>query len=29
MLAAQAIVEGAVLLTADPIFAQYPVTVVW
>ena len=29
LLAAQAIVEGAVLLTADKIFQQYPVTVVW
>ena len=29
ILAAQAIVEGAVLLTADPAFQQYPVTVVW
>jgi len=29
MLVAQAIVEGAVLLTVDPIFQQYPVTVVW
>ncbi|MGL6096245.1 MAG: type II toxin-antitoxin system VapC family toxin [Fimbriiglobus sp.] len=28
-LAAQAIVEGAALLTADEIFRQYPVTVVW
>ena len=29
MLAAQASVEGAVLLSADPIFAQYPVNVLW
>jgi PIN domain nuclease of toxin-antitoxin system len=29
MLAAQAIVEGADLLTADPIFTLYPVRVVW
>ena len=29
LLVAQAIVEGAVLLTADKIFRQYPVTVVW
>ncbi|HET6573479.1 MAG TPA: type II toxin-antitoxin system VapC family toxin [Fimbriiglobus sp.] len=29
LLAAQAIVEGAVLITADKIFQQYPVTVVW
>ena len=29
MLAAQAIVEGAELVTADPIFAQYPVRVIW
>ena len=29
MLAAQAIAEGAVLVTDDPIFAHYPVTVVW
>ena len=29
LLAAQAVVEGAVLVTTDPVFAQYPVTVVW
>jgi PIN domain nuclease of toxin-antitoxin system len=29
ILAAQATVEGAVLLSADPIFAQYPVKVLW
>jgi PIN domain nuclease of toxin-antitoxin system len=29
MLVAQAVVEGAVLLTVDKIFQQYPVTVVW
>ncbi len=29
LLVAQANVEGAVLLTADAIFAQYPVTVLW
>ena len=29
LLAAQAILEGADLLTADPIFAQYPVRVIW
>jgi PIN domain nuclease of toxin-antitoxin system len=29
LLAAQAIVEGAELLTADAIFAQYPVRVLW
>jgi PIN domain nuclease of toxin-antitoxin system len=29
LLAAQAIVEGAVLVTADPVFGQYPVQVVW
>jgi PIN domain nuclease of toxin-antitoxin system len=29
LLAAQAIVEGAVFLTADTVFAQYPVTVEW
>jgi PIN domain nuclease of toxin-antitoxin system len=29
LLVAQAIVEGAVLPTADKIFQQYPVTVVW
>jgi PIN domain nuclease of toxin-antitoxin system len=29
MLAAQAIVEVATLVTADPIFNQYPVTVLW
>jgi PIN domain nuclease of toxin-antitoxin system len=29
MLVAQAKVEGAILLSADAIFAQYPVTVVW
>jgi PIN domain nuclease of toxin-antitoxin system len=29
ILAAQANVEGAVLLSADPIFAQYPVNVLW
>lgn|SRR5262245_21548941 len=29
ILAAQAIAEGAVLLTADAIFGQYPVNVVW
>lgn len=29
LLVAQANVEGAVLLSADPIFAQYPVHVVW
>lgn len=29
ILAAQAIAEGAVLISADQIFSQYPVTVVW
>ncbi|HWG43489.1 MAG TPA: type II toxin-antitoxin system VapC family toxin [Gemmataceae bacterium] len=29
LLAAQAIVETAELVTADPIFAQYPVRVLW
>lgn len=29
LLIAQANVEGAVLLSADPVFAQYPVTVLW
>jgi PIN domain nuclease of toxin-antitoxin system len=29
LLVAQANVEGAVLVTADAIFAQYPVTVLW
>jgi PIN domain nuclease of toxin-antitoxin system len=29
MLVAQANFEGAVLVTADAIFAQYPVTVLW
>jgi PIN domain nuclease of toxin-antitoxin system len=29
LLAAQAIAEGAVLITIDPVFAHYPVTVVW
>jgi PIN domain nuclease of toxin-antitoxin system len=29
IIVAQAIVEGAVLLTADKVFQQYPVTVVW
>jgi PIN domain nuclease of toxin-antitoxin system len=29
LLAAQANVEGAVLLSADPIFAQYPVHILW
>ncbi len=29
LLVAQAVVEGAVLLTIDKIFRQYPVTVVW
>jgi PIN domain nuclease of toxin-antitoxin system len=29
LLVAQANVEGAVLLTADPVMAQYPVTVLW
>src|SRR5205085_10698962 len=29
MLAAQCIVEGATLLSADAIFSQYPVTVIW
>ena len=29
LLIAQANVEGAVLLSADPIFAQYPVQVLW
>jgi PIN domain nuclease of toxin-antitoxin system len=29
MLAAQALVEGAVLLTADPIFKQYPIQSDW
>ncbi len=29
LLAAQANTEGALLLTADPIFAAYPVPVVW
>ena len=29
LLIAQANVEGAVLLSADPIFAQYPVKVLW
>ena len=29
LLIAQAIVEGAVLLSADAVFAQYPVTVLW
>ena len=29
LLVAQANVEGAVLLSADSIFAQYPVTVLW
>lgn len=29
MLAAQALVEGAVLLTADPVFKQYPIQTDW
>jgi len=29
LLAAQAIVEGAALVTADPVFGQYPVRVEW
>jgi PIN domain nuclease of toxin-antitoxin system len=29
LLVAQAIVEGAPLVTADPVFANYPVTVEW
>lgn len=29
LLAAQSIVEGAALVTSDPIFAHYPVRVVW
>ena len=29
MLVAQAIAEGAVLISSDPIFAQYPVQVIW
>jgi PIN domain nuclease of toxin-antitoxin system len=29
VLAAQAIIEGADLLTKDPIFSQYPVRVIW
>jgi len=29
LLAAQAMVEGAALLTADPIFGKYPVNVLW
>ena len=29
LLAAQAISEGAVLLTSDPVFASYPVTTAW
>ena len=29
LLAAQAIVEGATLITVDPIFAKYPVPVLW
>jgi PIN domain nuclease of toxin-antitoxin system len=29
LLAAQAIAEGAVLLSADSIFGQYPVRVLW
>ena len=29
MLAAQALVESAVLLTADPIFKQYPIQTNW
>ena len=29
LLAAQAVAEGAALVTADDVFAQYPVTVVW
>jgi PIN domain nuclease of toxin-antitoxin system len=29
LLAAQANVEGAVLLSADPVFQHYPVSVVW
>jgi PIN domain nuclease of toxin-antitoxin system len=29
LLVAQATVEGAVLLSADPVFAQYPVQVLW
>jgi PIN domain nuclease of toxin-antitoxin system len=29
MLAAQALVEGAVLLTSDPVFKQYPIQTDW
>lgn len=29
LLAAQSIVEGAALISADPVFAKYPVSVVW
>ena len=29
LLAAQAMVEGATLLTADPIFGKYPVNILW
>lgn len=29
LLAAQAIAEGAVLVTADPVFGHYPVPTVW
>ena len=29
LLAAQAVVEDAAIVTADPVFRQYPVTVIW
>jgi PIN domain nuclease of toxin-antitoxin system len=29
LLVAQALAENAVLISADPVFSQYPVSVVW